>query len=221
MPHKDKEKRKEYIKNYNLKNWRKIKIQQTEYREKNKKYISNYFKKYRLENKEKLKALNKEYRLKNLEGIKTKQRLYGEKRRPIKRLYDKEYYLKNKSKRILYQKYYYKKAIRQNNVQFRLRRNLRTKLRQYIKSKNETIHALELVGCSIEYLKSYIEKQFQPGMVWENWSYYGWHIDHIIPLSKFNLTDSKQIKEAFHYTNLQPLWAKENMSKGGRNRIKI
>ncbi len=50
-------------------------------------------------------------------------------------------------------------------------------------------------------------------MTWDNHGLYGWHIDHVVPLSSFDLTDHKQVKKACHWFNLQPLWAKENLSK--------
>lgn len=55
--------------------------------------------------------------------------------------------------------------------------------------------------------------KFQIGMTWNNYSVNGWHIDHIKPLNLFDLTDPNQLKEACHYTNLQPMWAKHNRSK--------
>lgn len=69
------------------------------------------------------------------------------------------------------------------------------------------------LGCSLEELKTHLEQQFQLGMTWENWSRTGWHIDHIQPLSSFDLTDREQFLKAAHYTNLQPLWAKDNLVK--------
>jgi len=74
----------------------------------------------------------------------------------------------------------------------------------------------KLIGITIKELKVYLEKQFQDGMTWDNYGFYGWHIDHIIPLSSFDLTKAEEQKKAFHYTNLQPLWAKENMHKGSK-----
>ena len=62
-------------------------------------------------------------------------------------------------------------------------------------------------------LKEHIEKQFVDGMSWDNWALDGWHIDHIKPLASFDLTDRQQLLEACHYTNLQPLWAKDYLSK--------
>lgn len=72
------------------------------------------------------------------------------------------------------------------------------------------------LGCSIEDFKNYIETKFVPGMDWENWSRDGWHLDHIRPLSSFDLTDRNQFLKAVHYTNFQPLWAKDNLSKGSK-----
>ena len=67
------------------------------------------------------------------------------------------------------------------------------------------------MGCSIEFLKEYLEKQFKSGMNWDN--YGEWHVDHIIPCVSFDLSDPEQQKKCFYYTNLQPLWAIENLEK--------
>jgi len=65
---------------------------------------------------------------------------------------------------------------------------------------------------SLDFLKQYLKKQFRPGMTWDN--YGKWHIDHIIPCCKFDLSKPKEQQKCFHYTNLQPLWAEENRKKG-------
>jgi AraC-like DNA-binding protein len=72
------------------------------------------------------------------------------------------------------------------------------------------------LGCSIVELKRHLEDQFDDNMSWDNYGLDGWHIDHIVPLASFNLTDEDQFKKACHYTNLQPLWAKDNLSKGSK-----
>lgn len=73
---------------------------------------------------------------------------------------------------------------------------------------------MQLVGCSVTDLKKHLEKQFQPGMSWDNWGNDGWHIDHIRPCSSFDLTDPAEQVKCFHYTNMQPLWATDNLKKG-------
>ena len=75
----------------------------------------------------------------------------------------------------------------------------------------------DLIGCSSEFLRNHLKSQFTEGMTWENYGYYGWHIDHIKPCASFDLSDIEQQKLCFHYSNLQPLWAKDNMKK--RNKI--
>jgi hypothetical protein len=70
------------------------------------------------------------------------------------------------------------------------------------------------MGCSIAYAYAYLEAQFAEGMSWEN--YGEWHIDHIRPCASFDLEDPVQQRECFHYTNLQPLWAKDNLSKSDK-----
>jgi hypothetical protein len=68
------------------------------------------------------------------------------------------------------------------------------------------------LGCSIAELRLHLESQFQPGMSWNNHG--EWHIDHIRPLAKFNLACPLQLERACHFSNLQPLWAKDNIVKG-------
>lgn len=72
---------------------------------------------------------------------------------------------------------------------------------------------MESTGCTPPELRLHLESKFQPGMTWDNYGRYGWHIDHIKPIAIFDMTDPAQAKEALHYTNLQPLWAKDNYSK--------
>lgn len=81
-----------------------------------------------------------------------------------------------------------------------------------IKTKDTT----SLIGCPVAFLKSHLENQFLPGMSWENHSKLGWHIDHILPCKSFDLTDPDQQRACFHYSNLQPLWAEDNLRKSAK-----
>lgn len=96
---------------------------------------------------------------------------------------------------------------------FRLKRNLRSRTRLAIQRRSCSGSAIKDLGCSIDQLYSRLCKSFQPGMSWSN---YGtkWHIDHIIPLA--SAKTSEELIKLCHYTNLQPLWAKDNLSKGAK-----
>jgi len=101
---------------------------------------------------------------------------------------------------------------------FRLRMLLRRRIADCImRRKMSRIYpSMELLGTDIDTAREHIEKQFKEGMTWDNHGHYGWHIDHIIPCSSFDLTDPEQQKKCFHYTNLQPLRWRENISKGNK-----
>jgi hypothetical protein len=93
----------------------------------------------------------------------------------------------------------------------------RLMVRIWIAMKNQSVNAtgtFAAVGCSAEHLRAHLESKFEPGMTWNN--YGEWHVDHIRPCASFDLSDPKQLAECFNWSNLQPLWAKENISKGAK-----
>ncbi len=133
-----------------------------------------------------------------------------------KKTYQKVYYKQyNKLNRNKRNRYFSEKI--KSDINFKLAHNLRSRLRSALKRQNtsKNTKTIKLLGCSIQEFKIYIESKFKKGMTWNN---YGkdWHIDHIFPISHFILRDEKEIMKACHYTNLQPLWAEENLSKNNR-----
>lgn len=109
---------------------------------------------------------------------------------------------------------HYMRARRKADPIFRIESNLRTRLSQALKGNNKSASTMELIGCDIDYLWKHLIAQFTEGMKVEN--YGEWHMDHIKPCASFNLEDEEQQRECFHYSNLQPLWAEDNLSKGDR-----
>ena len=104
------------------------------------------------------------------------------------------------------------------NPQYRIIDNLRCRLRGSLKLTGNKKYdkTMSLLGCDRLFLIKYLESKFKTGMDWNNHSFKGWHIDHIIPCSRFDLSNEDDQKKCFHYTNLQPLWWYENLVKGGR-----
>jgi hypothetical protein len=109
----------------------------------------------------------------------------------------------------------YQKARRESDPAFRLAQNLRNRYRMALLhyGKWKTTSVIKLAGCSIDELRAHIEAQFQPGMSWDNWTKDGWHLDHIKPIASFDRPDHP---DCWHYSNLQPLWAVDNMKKGSQ-----
>lgn len=108
----------------------------------------------------------------------------------------------------------YVRRRRKTDPQFRLALLIRRRLRHAIKGTAKSARTLELLGCSPERLIQHLESQFKPGMTWANQG--EWHIDHITPLASFDLSDPEQQRMACHWSNLQPLWADENIRKGAK-----
>ena len=91
---------------------------------------------------------------------------------------------------------------------------LRGRMHKALRGERSPGSAVRDLGCSIENFRLYIESKFYDGMSWDNQG--AWHLDHIVPLSSFNLTDRAQFLLAAHYTNYQPLWASENHRKSSK-----
>lgn len=121
----------------------------------------------------------------------------------------KTYYQHNKVKINQYVKDKY-----HSDPLFKLATNLRKRMSKMITRNQKSGSAVKDLGCSIDEFKQYIESLFQPGMTWDN--YGEWHLDHIFPLSKFDLSVSSEFKKACHYSNLQPLWAQDNLKKSNK-----
>ena len=206
---------------YREANKEKIAKQRKEYREKNKELlkerrsknreaISEYNQKYREENKQKAIEYTKRYREENKEILKQRNAKYRSLNKDKESIRRKKYYQENKE--ILNKKANQaSKQKRANNPLFRISCALRNRTRRaftdFYKSKKTT----DLIGCSNKELIIHLQNQFVEGMTLENHGYNGWHIDHIIPLSSAKTLD--ELEKLCHYTNLQPLWAEENLRK--------
>ena len=122
----------------------------------------------------------------------------------------KNYYRENK-KEIIRKQVTYQNKRYSGDLNFKIRCSLRGRISKALKN-GKAGSAVKDLGCTVAELRSYLEKQFQGGMSWNN--YGDWHIDHILPLASFDLSDRRQFLKACHFTNLQPLWKKDNLKKG-------
>lgn len=183
-----------------LKNHTTIKENAKQYRKTHPEYMIEW----RKNNKEYLKKYDKEYKKihKNYINIHAKEH----RSKPEIKEYRKRYmkgYMKG-----------YKKNREQHDVLFKLENRLRHRIYLAIRNNHASLHTKQLLGCTIIEYKKYLENLFKPGMTWENWNFSGWHIDHIKPCDAHDLNNPEEQKKCFHYTNTQPLWATENLSKG-------
>ena len=150
---------------------------------------------YRKTNKDKIAAMNAAYRVANKDKILAQEAAY--------RVTNKDKLAECVKKRM------------QNDNAFRLKHNLRIRFKKLLKTASHggSNRFTGLIGCTTAQLKQHLEMQFKRGMTWQNYGTY-WHVDHIIPCAAFDQLDMNQRKLCWHYTNLQPLKAKENLSKG-------
>lgn len=192
------------------------KIKDREYREKNKERMKRYFQKYHADHRETRIAQNRERYYKNHEENLKKNREYYQKNKE----YHKKYRDVRREEIRAYDRKHYRERLG-NDIQYKIKRALRSRLAKALQGVGiKSDRTLNLLGCDIETLKKHIELQFQEGMSWNNYGHDTWHIDHIVPCASFDLTKPEEQRKCFHYTNLQPIWAKDNLSKGAKVKIR-
>jgi hypothetical protein len=139
-----------------------------------------------------------------------------------KREHNRAYYQRNKERLVPYHAQWkkdnpekfaaHRRTYMRTNPRARIGNSLRRRVARLLGASQSRGRYRKLIGCSPQDLMLSLECRFEPGMTWQNYGS-AWHIDHILPLSSYDLTDPAQQREAFHYTNLQPLWASANMAK--------
>ena len=155
-------------------------------------------KKYYENNKNKIQEYQKKYYLNNVEKIKEKTKLW---------------YNNNKEKA---NKYFREriKIKKKEDVLYKLKIKLRSDIYISLKRRKKSKSIEQILGLTLEDYKKHIENQFENWMTWKNWGKDTWHIDHIVPLCSAKNED--EIYKLWHYTNLRPLSAQENLRKGGK-----
>lgn len=206
---------KNYKLEYASKNSIKIKESNKKYRENHKEDIKIWKKEYYLTNKERLSSKAKQNYLRNRQNIINRVEQYlsenrdaiNEKRR--NRIKTEEM---KRQKREWALKEYKLKYGKDN--EYTIKAKLRARMRTALSKKYKSGSAVLELGCTIKELIKYLEGKFKDDMSWEN--YGKWHIDHIKPLSSFDLTNENEFKEAVNFKNLQPLWAEDNLRKSNK-----
>jgi hypothetical protein len=215
---------KERTRLYEQKNKESIKKRNAEYYNNNKEKINERIKKYVERKKDDVITYRKQYYLLNRERILAQCKEYSESNKDKVSLKSRNHYLKN----IDYIKKRTKNYREENKAELAKRtkelinssemRLVKHKMRRAVKEAinrikfNKQARTEEILGADYETVKLHIESKFTEGMTWSNHGLYGWHIDHITPLA--TATCEQDIIRLNHYTNLQPLWAKDNLSKG-------
>jgi hypothetical protein len=164
------------------------------------------------ENKEKYKARAKAWKASNPEKVSAGLKSYRERNKELLATKSREYYQSHTEQHKLWNLNWMRES-RKDPI-FRLAKNMRHRLYKALKGETKGISAVKDLGCSIGQLKLYIENQFEPGMSWDN--YGEWHLDHVVPISHFDLSEKSQLLEAFNWLNYQPLWARDNLKKGNK-----
>lgn len=133
------------------------------------------------------------------------------------------YYHKHKEEKARYdksirQQTYEKRRIRYStDLNYKITCNLRSRLHVALKRNKKHKNTMDLLGCSIDEFIKHIELKFDHNMCWNDVMTGKIHIDHIRPCSSFDLTNKSQQEICFHYSNLQPLWAKDNFKKSSKH----
>lgn len=167
---------------------------------------------YREANKEKFAAMRKKIRDRHPEKERAASREYGAAHRSEKQAYDTVYRQQQKDRIAAYKKEWEAKRLTTDPA-FKVLRNLRRRLSHVLFGYSKAAPTMDMLGCSRADLVLHLESQFLEGMTWSNYGIGGWHIDHIVPCCLFDLSCNEEQRRCFHFTNLRPLWEKDNVSR--------
>lgn len=175
-----------------------------------------YNKLYYKENRTKISIQKKNQYKQNAQERKEQIKEYKQNHKEEVKTYLKQYYQEHKEKLINNMRQYRKihkqeeKVYRQTPIK-KLINYYRNRIWSVLKRNTKSAHTEELLGCTVEHLKQHLESQFTKGMNWKN--YGKWHVDHIRPCASFDLSIPEEQYKCFNYSNLQPLWAEDNLHK--------
>ena len=224
------EEKRVYDREWRAKNREKIRENARKYRENNKDKVKESNKRYVEANREKINEYQKKHREANKDRYRERLRKYEqtEKRKAYKKEYSKRYYEEHKEHYNKLCREYHKEHKDEINkrhteyiknrlaedILFKIRHNIRALIRKTIKEKGlkKSAKTEQILGCTVDEFIIYLQSKFQEGMTLENHG--EWHIDHIIPIS--SASTEEEVIKLNHYTNLQPLWAEDNLKKGNK-----
>ena len=224
----NREKFRDWAKAYKKENREKLRVYNKAYQEANSESIRVKAQAYNEINKERNSANSKAYQEKNREKIRTRRKAFSLVNKKRLNAINREYYKNNKDRARVSGKIYHDAHKKERGIflknkwatdpKFRLNQNMSVSIGRPLRGSKGGRHWEHLVGYNLKQLKKHIERQFQPGMTWENYGKGGWEIDHIVPMSVFNFTKPEDLdfKRCWALKNLQPMWGSENISKGAK-----
>lgn len=157
---------------------------------------------WKARHKEKVAEYNKKYKAENKEVISEYNAKYNiENRETIQKRTNANHY-----------------RLSRENPSFKISRTLRSRINSALKREIKCDHTLTILGCSIQFFLTWLEYCFKEDMTLQNHGTL-WHIDHTVPCSKFNLVNEEEQKQCFHWTNMKPMYAKDNISKNNNHTL--
>ena len=191
---------------YKQNNKENVVASQAEYRQNNKEKIAARNAEYHQKNKEKIAARNAEYRQNNKEKIAAKKVEYAKHNKEKIAARKAEYTQQNRKKNNEYNRNRHK-----NNANAKLANNIRSRINKALKGHNKSFHTKEILGIDIENYKKWLLFQMTPEMNFNNI-----HIDHVKPISSFDISNDNELLEAFNWRNTQPLLKQDNLRKSNK-----
>jgi hypothetical protein len=160
---------------------------------------------------EKARLYSKEYRQKNKEKVRQSNQEYRDNNREKAREWNRNHFENNKERvreraRNNYQKY-------REDPKIKIIQNTRNRINKVLKRNTKGTGTKELLGCDAEFLKEWLQYQFDENMTWDNYGEY-WHIDHVIPCDSFDVGIEEELHKCFNWKNLRPYKGSKNISKG-------